>query len=410
MKSLRFKIPDENDRDYFIVKNLLFAFTYSDKIAMYLRERFYSNSKYNISDNLGNIFICNAYRQDGSDIENKTVKINSNSVDLGDWKNMKFDVVIGNPPYTDDVYLDFVMLGHKLSKQYDIWITPAKWQAKDDDSNKSFRSFITPYISKLVMFKSSVDVFDIMEGGGICYYLVSKNKCRHYIKCKSKFSKYFNSDYELHSEQNLILLPNNIVTILDKCGKNVLSSILDFKQSKYIKNTNTGNNLRLHYDDVEILQGDKVCGYLPLNDLFSNDKIDYYKCYTNIMPGAGVIYLDRNGTSLGLNVINKALPHQVPKGSYPCLIYFDTDIEANSFISYCNTKFTKFLHFCGICGTTITSEFWRFVPDQEFNKIFEDKPLDGYTPDQNGEYKDNEGKLHCSLYVKYKLTDDEIKL
>lgn len=45
-------------------------------------------------------------------------------------KEMEFDVVVGNPPYNNDIYIDFVQLGHTLSKDYTIMITPAKWQAK----------------------------------------------------------------------------------------------------------------------------------------------------------------------------------------------------------------------------------------------------------------------------------------
>lgn len=45
--------------------------------------------------------------------------------------NMKgFGVVIGNPPYNNDAYLDFVTLGHSLASKYTMMITPAKWQAK----------------------------------------------------------------------------------------------------------------------------------------------------------------------------------------------------------------------------------------------------------------------------------------
>ena len=47
-----------------------------------------------------------------------------------EFNTVKFDVVIGNPPYNNDIYLDFVQVGHKLSNKYSCWITPAKWQAK----------------------------------------------------------------------------------------------------------------------------------------------------------------------------------------------------------------------------------------------------------------------------------------
>lgn len=46
------------------------------------------------------------------------------------FKQMDFDVVVGNPPYNNDMYLSFVMIGHKLAKQFTLMITPAKWQAK----------------------------------------------------------------------------------------------------------------------------------------------------------------------------------------------------------------------------------------------------------------------------------------
>lgn len=47
-----------------------------------------------------------------------------------EFKTVKFDVVIGNPPYNNDLYLDFVQLGYQLSSNYVCMITPAKWQAK----------------------------------------------------------------------------------------------------------------------------------------------------------------------------------------------------------------------------------------------------------------------------------------
>jgi hypothetical protein len=61
--------------------------------------------------------------------------------------------------------------------------------------------------------------------------------------------------------------------------------------------------------------------------------------------------------------------------------------------------------------SSVSKECWRFVPDPgSFNKIYEDRPLNGYTPDENGEYEDKDGNKHCSLYVKYKLTNEEINI
>lgn len=56
----------------------------------------------------------------------RNIKHNSS----GGNKEVKFDIVIGNPPYNNDLYIPFVEAGHKLSKEYTVMITPAKWQAK----------------------------------------------------------------------------------------------------------------------------------------------------------------------------------------------------------------------------------------------------------------------------------------
>lgn len=73
-----------------------------------------------------------------------------------EFNTVKFDLVIGNPPYNNDRYLDFVTLGHTLASKYDCWITPAKWQAKGGQKNEDFRKNIVPYMSKILPFQNYV--------------------------------------------------------------------------------------------------------------------------------------------------------------------------------------------------------------------------------------------------------------
>lgn len=91
----------------------------------------------------------------------------------------------------------------------------------------------------------------------------------------------------------------------------------------------------------------------------------------------------------GMNPMNKIRPGCVPIGSYPIIALFNTEAEADSFISYTECKLIKFLHFIGVNATTETSEFWRFIPDPgKFDHIFTDE----------------------ELYKKYNLTDEEINI
>ena len=75
--------------------------------------------------------------------------------------NMKFDVVVGNPPYNNDIYIPFVELGHKLASTCSVFITPAKWQAKGGEKNEQFRKDIVPHMSKIVYYPCTEEIFDI---------------------------------------------------------------------------------------------------------------------------------------------------------------------------------------------------------------------------------------------------------
>ena len=53
-----------------------------------------------------------------------------------EFGQMKFDVVIGNPPYNKDIYLDFVTLGHTLASKYDCWITQQSGKPREGQKNE----------------------------------------------------------------------------------------------------------------------------------------------------------------------------------------------------------------------------------------------------------------------------------
>ena len=333
-----------------------------------------------------------------------------------EFGTVKFDVVIGNPPYNNDIYLDFVTLGDQLASKATCMITPAKWQAKTDgkpkssktdDKNETFRKNIVPRMSDIVFYKDSTEIFGIEEWGGISYFLIDKNI--HLIKnIKAICSKNSTlaSETEEHDETSPILLPRKILQIIGKMGQ--LGE--GFKQSLYVKNTDHGEPCLMGQlgfkrqtftgeqdrgeskpsgtDYVEVMQGDKVVGYRQIRDLFTTLNLDKWKCISSIMPGA-VSAFDSNGKVLGMFKIVGIGPYQVPKGSFPVLHYFDSKDECDSFISYMNTKLVSFLYYLGCCGTTLTREFFRFVPDSgNFDHIFTDK----------------------ELYDKYNLTPEEIAI
>lgn len=320
---------------------------------------------------------------------------------------MKFTCVVSNPPYNDDIYIDFVNLGVAVTEQCSVYITPAKWQAKGGQKNEQFRKDIVPYMSKIVYYRDSTDAFNIQEWGGISYYILDRQV--HNIKSimnKCSKNKILESEFEEHDETEVNLYNRKLLNIIGKVG----TLGVGFKQSLYVRNTDHGEKAisgtlglkrqvfvgeqdrggpdKASGDYVEVMQGDKLAGYKNKKDLFTDYNLDKYKCICSIMPGA-VSAFDKDEKVLGMFKIAIIKPNQVPKGSFPVLRYFDTEDECRSFVSYMNTKLISFMYYLGCCGTTLTKEFFRFIPDPEkFDHIYTDE----------------------ELYNKYEITADEQKL
>lgn len=323
---------------------------------------------------------------------------------------MKFDVILGNPPYNNDLYIDMILALSNMYSQYMSMIIPAKWQGKQGDKNDTFREQIVPYMDRIVYFKDCRDVFNIKEAGGISYYLADKDiHSEKLVKNECSKSRVFLSDWEIHKESPLILSTQTIVNMINKV-KHVMPISIDIecKYSKYVRYDEWGNSERKNADDVEIIQSGSVVGYIPRNRLNTLDGLDKYKVIVHMMSNGGGS-LGKEGSGYGLSPVLILGKNQIPKGSYTILADFDTGGKALSLKTYVSTKFTRFLYFIGESGTSMQSEFWRNVPAiDNYDTIYEDRPMNGYIPNNNGEYIDNKGIKHCSLYIKYKLTSDEI--
>lgn len=280
---------------------------------------------------------------------------------------MKFDIVIGNPPYNNDLYLDFVQLGYRLSNKYTIMITPAKWQAKGGIKNETFRKEIVPYMSRIVFYPEEGDAFNngkdslIRSTGGITYYLIERNKFNiKQIVNKSDRVKVFNSEEYRQFNSSYYPYPT-----LYNIGQHIVDK-LNVNKSLDLNITDISNRWKVALNTQVIYWGSAEAKWF-----FSPEG-------KTIVLSEPKIFDSFNGEKLNV-------------GAAKYVFSSDNICEISNFCSYINTKLVRFLVLIGnevLTGVT-NKEFWRFVPDPgKFDHIFTDE----------------------ELYKKYNLTQEEINI
>lgn len=268
-----------------------------------------------------------------------------------EFNGMQFDVVVGNPPYNRGMDLDFVDLGYKISSKYVCMITPAKWQTTADDYSgcaskninyKQFREKYVPHMSYVCYYPACKDVFGILQVDGITWTLIDKHeheKCTVENRCR--YTKEFNG-IEIRSIRNresLFNIGNEIVKYLGKY--NTFSFPYQYQYKRFQVWTNT---------------------QVPGGGLSTQVTVRKTQ-----FVGESHIEVDN-----GMNA-----KHSVAS---VCSFSSDDRTECESFISWLNTKFTRF--FVAINPTKltgiITDDDFRFVPappSGKFDHIYTDEEL-----------------------------------
>ena len=306
----------------------------------------------------------------------------------GDDK-MKFNVVVGNPPYqlkggsggNNDalIFQHFANIAEELKPEYVSLIIPSRWFSGGRDNlvgNFRNKMLNNRKLEKMVVFSDASKIFDNVEiKGGVCYYLINnkyEGDCTYTLyqddrkevsvrklndfdilirepKVEEIVKKVINNSAEKETVETMISSDTPFgIGSNPKSGKKYSINVFD--------NSTADHNTKLFFIENQ----KRRIEYVSKNEITKNSEaIDKYKVFIPANAGSG-----NDPYIIGKPEI--ADKNSVCSQSY---LYsaFETEDEAINFVKYMKTKFFRILVKAAKITQGASSKVYRFVPKQDFS-------------------------------------------
>jgi len=318
---------------------------------------------------------------------------------INDQTNMKFDAIVGNPPYQEldggnnasamPVYQHFVNAARLIKPIYISMIMPSRWCVSGRGLDAFRESMLTDiHFSKMFDFRNGGDCFPgIRIGGGVCYILWDSKYEDGKIEI-ANMPRNKSSQLRPKKEFGLdFLIRDNIVrSIIYKvfAFDEPKMSSLSFSQKPFGFRTNF-----MGYKDIGEIKiytkKERVgFGYVSREEVTKNAEfIDEWQVVTSRSTS---VPEEDNGQVLREVQTFISEPGSVVTESYVVVASFKQEQLARNCLSYLKTKFFRILCQVTIVSPDVSARTFDLVPIQDFSRPWTD---------------DN-------LYKKYGLEDDEI--
>ena len=417
IKGLEKQIPDLQKRLNHIYTKQLFGIAITELTALLSRRSTYCSKHAN-----GKYSICSAFKNEEGNIQyervehtwengrciycgasqseydrDKTLETHAYQFihNIKELKKMKFDVIVGNPPYqlstggaqaqATPLYNRFIQQAKKLNPRFLTMIVPSRWFSGGMGLNDFRDEMLHDNRLRIIHdFFDASDCFPSVEiKGGVCYFLWdrdNKGLCKVYTHEKNEITSVAERPL-LEENTDIFIRYNKAIPILHK--------VLNKKEKSFIeivsvqKPFGLPTNYRGEKEDfvgAVKLYATKEINYMTRGLIPTHqDWIDKYKIFVPKAVGSGDMKTDKIKPILGE-------PNSCCSETYIVIGPFEDKKTTENVISYINTRFFHFLLGLRKITQDTLRKVYQFVPLQDFNETWTDE----------------------KLYKKYGLTQEEI--
>lgn len=300
--------------------------------------------------------------------------------------NMKFDVIVSNPPYQLDdggalasatpIYQHFVEQAMKLNPRFLTMVIPSRWFGGGKGLDSFRKQMIEDKrIRVLHDYLNAADCFPGVEiKGGVCYFLWDRDHeglCKIYTHNNDKITeqeprylKETNSDVFIRYEEGVSIY-HKVRALKEKTMDTIVSSRKPFGLP-----TNTHGKKNKKPEDVKLYERGGT-GYISLSEIPKGQNlIDKPKIYISRAYNAGDTFPHQ---ILGKPIAGE--PGSCCTETYLVVGPFDSMDIVHNVITYIQTKFFRFLVLLKKDSQNAAKGVYEFVPVQDFSKSWTDKEL-----------------------------------
>lgn len=300
-------------------------------------------------------------------------------------ENMKFDVIIGNPPYqTNDggagasatpLYDEFVLQAKKLKPKYLSMIIPSRWFSGGKGLDAFRKNMLTDnQLAKLVDYFDATECFPGVDiSGGVCYFLCTQEtnrKCDVLSIINGKTSRMTRALFD--KKNGTFVRFNEAVSIINKIYKYKEKSFETMVSSRkpFGLSTKLTINQKPEKNDIKIYAY-PADGYISINKISA--KKDWISKYKILISKA---YGERG--DFPYRVLGKpqiAEPGSCCSETYLVVAPCDSKEYTINVSKYMQTKFFRFLVLLKKNTLNAPKGVYSFVPIQDFNEVWDDQKL-----------------------------------